>query len=395
MRRALSESVEAIGGSVTIRSAPGKGTEIALSVPLAAPRPTPPQPGSAFDVLLSPISVRMAMLSVAALGLLFIVPVSATFTTPWLLVGTYILLVATVTTIAFLWDRPMVGALGWLSLALVLACQAIAWTTQQGCVSSPGLHLMVFSASGTLLLPILAQRSVIQGSVMLFVVIASTIILPSVLPEVCRSEVLIPAVEEAAWLVALIGIIAVLSRAVDRASARDAVRWAEIAQATARRLASDVVQQRWQSVDGPTRELLTAVATGMASPDDPGVRSEAAHLESRLRSLLETSKITSEDRRDSIDEVIERVSASGASISVLVLDSGSKTRIPQDVVDIVLAVAEKSADTGLHLTLLDDELLIAAPRDALRAAGCPDLDDTEDPRTAITSLRWSADVHTG
>ena len=54
----------------------------------------------------------------------------------------------------------------------------------------------------------------------------------------------------------------------------------------------------------------------------------------------------------------------------------------------LLDVGRRSTRSGLHLTVLDGELLVAADRSALEAAALRDLGETDDPDTAVAVARW-------
>ena len=389
MRRALIESVESSGGSVEVHSEPGAGTTVKITMPLAKRRSVrPPSATSSIDVLLRPASVRVAMASVIVIGLMLLVPTAQVFTNPILLGASYLAFACVVIAVTLRWQVRGIATLAWVSLGVMVATQAIAGWGVQGCVSAGGLHQVVFTTAAAMLLPPLALRRRPWTFAMVALVVLSTVLTPWVLPQDCRIEALVPAIETSLWVVALVGIISVLSRAFDRSSLALAVRWQEIADADARRYAIHAADQRWRSVDSRTRDLLVSVADGTSSPDEPGVRSAAMRLEARIRSLLETSKIRSPGLRACLEDVVEETTSARVSATVVVVSDEASGEVDPRLHAAMLEVARNSAKSGMHLTVLDGELLVSADREALAAADFGDLGETEDPDTAVAVVRW-------
>lgn len=391
MRRALRESVESSGGSVEVESSPGRGTTVTISVPLRLQRSVKPAvQSSSIDVLLRPPSVRLAMLSALVLGLILLVPAALTFAAPALVGVTYLVFAGFVIATAARWNSPRVATLSWLSLAALVACQGVAWAGAEGCTSAGGLHQVLFTTAAAMLLPPLLLRRTPLTLAMVILVIVPTILVPWRLPRECRTEALVPAIETSLWVVALVGIIAVLSRAFDRSSVALAARWDEIADAEARLLAMQAADQRWRSVDDRTRELLASVAEGTSSTEDPQVRATATRLEARLRSLLETSKIRSPELRASLEEVLELTTRAGVTVTVVVVSDEADGPVDPWLHSALLDVGRMSTTSGLHVTVLDGELLVSADRSALEAGHLGELGDTDDPATAVAVVRWES-----
>ena len=389
MRRALIESVESSGGSVEVHSQSGQGTSVNITLPLASrQRAEPPTSASSIDILLSPPSVRIAMTSAIAIGLLLLAPTALAFRQPALLAVGYLVFAGVVITIAVRWESRGIALLAWVALITMIASQVIAWQGVEGCRSAGGLHQVLFTTAAAMLLPPLALRRGSLTSAMVLVVVLATVMPPWALPAVCRAEALVPAIESSLWIVALVGIISVLSRAFDRSSAALVARWEEISDADARLFAMHAADQRWRAVDSRTRDLLASVAEGMASPDDPKVRASAMRLEARIRSLLETSKIRSPGLRACLEDVVEQTTSARVSATVVVVSDEASGEVDPRLHAAMLEVARNSAKSGLHLTVLDGELLVSADREALAAADLGDLGETDDPDTAVAVVRW-------
>lgn len=389
MRRALIESVESSGGSVEVVSKPGRGTSVVITLPLSKRTSAePPAAISSVDVLLRPPSVRAAMVAALAIGLTLLAPAALSFANPALLAANYIAFAGLVSVIAVQWNGRRVAMLAWASLILMVATQAVAWWGVDGCASAGGLHQILFTTAAAMVLPPLALRRTAHTIAMVALVVTPTILIPWALPASCRVEALIPALETCLWVVALVGIIAALSRAFDRSRAALAARWEEIADTDARLFAMQAADQRWRSVDSRTRELLTSVADGTASPDEPRVRSAAMILEARIRSLLETSKIRSPDLRACLEGVVEATASAGVPMSVVVVSDETSGFLDPSVHSALLTVGRKSSKSGLHVTMLDGELLVSADRTALQAGNLGDLGETDDPDTAVAVIRW-------
>ncbi|MFM9136495.1 MAG: sensor histidine kinase, partial [bacterium] len=391
MRRAIAESVESLGGSVAIDSRPGAGTTVTIVLPRSSPRAAAPAlRTAALDVLLGPLSVRAAMASALLLGVVFLLPTAAVIDQPILIVVTYALFALAVVVIAARWTSPGLTGIAWLSLALMAACQVVAWSSLRGCASSGGLHQVLFTTAGAMILSPLALRRPAASFLMVALVVAPTLAIPWALPAECRAEAVVPAAETALWVIALVSIIVALSRAFDRSSATIAGMWAEIADTDARLLAMQAADQRWRSVDASTRALLSAVADGTASPADPDVRDSATRLEARLRSLLETSKIRSSQLRACLEGVVEDVTAAGVATAVSVVSDEAEGPVAPRLQDDLVAIGLKSARSGLHITVLDGELLVSADRSALDGDSLGALGETDDPATAVAVLRWES-----
>ena len=388
LRRALADSIRSMGGDVVVTSAPGRGTQVDITMPLASPRSTPPQHVPALDVLLGHLSARVAMLPALAIGLVLIVPTAMTFALTLPLIAVYLLFAASVLGISVRWQAGRLGLLAVASLLFLVTTQGLTWWGMQGCASASGTHVIAFCTAGAMVLPALSMRRLRLTWLYMAVVALPTLVLPWALPADCRREALVPAIETTIWVIALVGIIALLSRAVDRSDRELDQRWREVTLTDARRQALQAADERWRSVNAETRDLLSLVATGAASPRDPEVRTAAARLESRLRSLLETSRIPREDMRAFLDDVIESVSAAGSSVSVTVIDGDGHEPPPDDIYDTLVAVGHHPGTRSMSITLLDHELLVAANREALVASGCRELGDTEDPGMAVAVLSW-------
>lgn len=391
LRRALADSIHSMGGDVVVTTAPGRGTQVDITMPLASPRSRPPQHVPSLDVLLGPLSARLAMLPALAIGLVLIVPTALTFTTALPLIASYLLFAACVFTISVRWQAGRLALLATTALFLLAATQGLTWWGSEGCASASGTHIIVFSTAGAMVLPALSLGRLRLTWLYLAVVALPTLVLPWTLPADCRQEAVVPAIETTIWLVALAGIIAVLSRAFDRSDRELDQRWREVMLTDARRQALQAADERWRSVNAETRDLLGAIATGEASPLDLEVRTSAARLESRLRSLLESSRIPHEGMRAFLDDVIETVTAAGSCVSVTVIDGGAQERPPDDVFHTLVALGHHPDTRSMSITLIDHEFLVAANRDALVASGCRDLSDTEDPGMAVAVLNWDQD----
>ena len=392
LRRALADSVHAVGGTVTVTSGAERGTRVTISVPLTSPRSAPPARAAALELLLGPLGARLAMLPALAIGLVLLIPTGLAFTTSIVLMLCYALFAGCVISVSLRWTSGRLALLSAASLGFLLASQAAAWWGLQACTSASGLHLVVFTTAGAMVLPALSLGSLRTTWLFIAAFGVPTLLLPWALPEECRPEALIPAVETTTWVVALVGIIALLARAVDRSDRELDQRWREATLADARRQALHAADERWRSVNQETREFLIGVASGAASPTDGSIRNDAARLESRLRSLLETSRIPADGMRTFLDDVIERVSASGAAVSVTVIDGLDAPLPPAAVYDTLVAVGEHPETRAMSITLLDRELLVASDRTALTESGCDDLSDTEDPSTAVAVLTWTRDA---
>lgn len=391
MRRALTESVESVGGTVVVTSAPATGTTVTMTIPLAGVHRRSSRTATpVLDILLAPALVRAAMVSPVFLGLVLLVPTVAAFAWPAVLALCSLALFAVILATAFWWGSSRAVVLSWTALGLLLLVQATSWRSLQGCLSSGALHQVLFVSTSAMLLPVLAQRRLALRFTMLALALTPTLMIPFALPAACRSEALVPAVETPVWVLALVAIIGGLSRAFDRSRAELEQRWREIDMAEARRLAMLAADQRWRSVDAETRSVLSGIAEGRLRPEDPAIRSRARRLEMRLRSLLETSKIPSTELRTFMDVVIEEVTAMGAPIAVQVISAEVHAAPPVSVAERLLSVGAHSAPSGLTLTLVDDEILLSADRQALDAAGFVDMDETDDPAIAVATVSWSA-----
>ncbi|MFM8240132.1 MAG: ATP-binding protein, partial [Actinomycetota bacterium] len=391
LRRALVDSISSMGGQVLVTSAPGRGTQVDITMPLASPRSMPPAREAALDVLLGPVGARLAMLPALALGLVLLIPTSLTFSPALPVAVSYLAFAAVVIVVTVRWKARRTAVFAALALVFLITTQAAAWWGQQGCTSSSGIHLVVFATVGAMVIPALSIGRLRITWLLMVAISIPTLALPWVLPVECRPEALIPAVETTTWVAALVGIIAVLSRAVDRSDRGLDLRWRDVTLAEARRQALQAADERWTSVNAETRELLSIVANGSVSPLDPQVRASATRLESRLRSLLETSRIPQDGMRAFLDDVIERIASAGQTVSVTVIDSDAAVPPPPEVYDTLVAVSEHPGTRGMSLTLLDHELLVTADRHALTACGCRDLGETEDPDTAVAVLTWAGD----
>ncbi len=389
MRRALTDAITSVGGDVRITSALGQGTRVEISLPMSTPRIAAPRRESALNVLLGPAGARLAMLPAVALGLLLLIPIALTFSAPWTIAAPYLAFAAVVLWLGAHWNSGYAAILSWISLALLLTTQYAAWSTLQGCDSAGGLHLILFATAGAMVLPALALRQLALSGLLLAAVSLPTITIPWALPTTCRAEAAIPAVETTIWVALLVGIIALLSTAVDRSDASQDERWTEIALADAQRIAREAADERWRSVDVETRALLVNVSTGAAAIWQPEVRSAAGRLENRLRSLLETARIGNATGRTSLESVVELANTHGTALSMTVIDDTWNEEPPAEVIDSLVAVACNPATDSMSLTVLDGEILVSAPRDALTDAGLVDLAETEHDDIYVASLAWA------
>lgn len=390
LRRALADSVQAVGGTVAVTSGAERGTRVTITIPLSSPRSTPPSREAALDLLLGPLGARLAMLPALAIGLVLLIPTGLVFTTSIAVMLCYALFAGFVIAVSLRWTSGRLALLSAASLAFLLATQAAAWWGLRDCSSASGLHVIAFATAGAMVLPALSLRSLRTTWLFITAFSVPTLLLPWALPSDCRPEALVPSAETITWVVALVGIIALLARAVDRSDRELDQRWREATLADARRQALHAADERWRrSVNSETREFLSGVASGAASPASADVRAAAVRLESRLRSLLETSRIPGEGMRTFLDGVVERASAAGAAVSVTVIDGREDPQPPEDVCATLVAVAEHPETRAMSITLLERELLVASDRTALSASGCRDLGDTEDPTTAVAVITWS------
>ncbi len=395
MRRALSESVASIGGSVAVESAPARGTTVTIEVPLSSPQANAQETRpSAAEIVLGPRSVRLAMASPLVSGLILLIPTAWVFGQPVAIAISYLLFAAAVVAVVVRWHMKRLGILAWSAATLLVATQVIAWAGVQGCASAGGLHQVLFATAGAMVLPALAQRRLLPALVIVLVTILPTLVVPLALPAGCRVEASVPAIETSLWVATLVGIITLLARAFDRSNALLQARWRAIAAADARKLARSAADQRWRSVDDRTRTLLYDIADGRTSPENPGVRRTAAQLETRLRSLLETSRLDHDPLRECVEEAIEGITAAGATVAVVVVEEGSSWTPPMWVGEVLAAIGRHAAPAGVHLTILADELLVTAPRSALLAAGLTDLGDAESEQMAVASIRTDACTET-
>lgn len=391
MRRALIESVEASGGSVRVESRPGAGTTVTITLPVARRRSQkPPMATPSVDVLLGPPSVRVAMISALAIGIVLLIPTAATFSQPLLVAAAYLVFATLVSLIAVQWRGRRSGLLAWVVLVTMLGVQAAAVSGVQGCESAGGLHQVLFTTAAAMLLPPLVLRRASGTIALVLLVVVPTILASWALPAGCRVEALIPAVETSLWVVVLVSIIAALSKAFDRSSIELISRWEDIAETEARLLALQAADQRWHSVDALTRDLLADVADGEVSPEDPAVRSAAMRLEARIRSLFETAKVRSPELRACLEEVVEAVTAAGVPVTVMFVSEELLGTPRPDLNETLIEIGRRSARSGLHITLLDGELLVAADRSALVDGKLAPLEDTEDPLTAVAVIPWES-----
>ena len=391
MRRALTESVESAGGSVEIASHPSTGTAVTISLPVALSRAAqPPRQESSIDLLLRPTSVRIAMASALTMGMALLIPTALAFSQPLLIGATYLLFTMAVALLAMRWESRRIAALAWACLLAMAVSQWAAGATAQGCASAGGMHQVLFTTTAAMLLPPLVLRRLTWTLAMVALAVVSTLLVPWVLPGACRTEALIPAVETSLWMIALVSIIAALSRAFDRASVALAARWDEIAEADARVLAMQAADQRWRSVDARTRDLIASVADGSDSPDDPAVRAAAMRLEARLRSLLETSKIRGAGLRTCLEEVVEETTSAGVPVTVVVVSDEADGALDPHLRAALVDVGRNSTKSGLHLTVLDGEILVSADRSALEGRDLGILEETDDPGTAVAVVPWQS-----
>lgn len=389
MRRALTETVESSGGSVDVTSTPGRGTIVTISLPLGRELSAQPIVNiSSLDILMHPPVVRAGMTVAIALGLVLLVPTAQVFAQPALVAASYLVFASLVILIAVRWESRGIESLAWMSLFAFIASQAIAWWGVQGCVSAGGLHGVLFTTTGAMVLPLLAVRRRLPTAIMLVIVVSCTVAIPWVLPTGCLAEALVPAIETSLWVVALVGVTTTLSWAFDRSRAALAARWDEIEDADAHLVAMRAADQRWRSVDAQTRHLLVSVAEGTCSADDPQVRLSATRLEARLRSLLETSMIHSSDLRTCLEEVVHRVTGAGVPVNVLVVSGGTAGAVDPALPSLLLDIGTRSPQSGLQITVADRELLISAQRGALEASGLRDISETNDPDFAVAVVQW-------
>ena len=121
LARAIHEPISILGGSVEVTSEPGEGTEVELALPIEPTTAQPEALAPVLDVVVGPLSARLAAISAIYYGLATVAIVSAQYTNWWLFMLAYLVFAACVLSGAFLWDsvwRRQLTVVTFVSLAL-------------------------------------------------------------------------------------------------------------------------------------------------------------------------------------------------------------------------------------------------------------------------------------
>ena len=104
LTRAIHEPIDILGGSVAVTSEPGEGTEVELTLPLESQSTHPDALAPVLDVVVGPLSARLAAISAIYFGLATVLIVSGQYSNWWLFLLAYLVFAFCVITGAVLWD---------------------------------------------------------------------------------------------------------------------------------------------------------------------------------------------------------------------------------------------------------------------------------------------------
>ena len=121
LTRAIQEPIDILGGSVSVASEPGEGTEVELTLPIEPVTSPPDSLAPVLDIVVGPLSARLAAISPLYYGLATVALVSAQYANWWLLLSAYLAFALCVVAGAVYWDSPRRRQLTALTFAALAA----------------------------------------------------------------------------------------------------------------------------------------------------------------------------------------------------------------------------------------------------------------------------------
>lgn len=386
LRTTVTAAIDSIGGRVEIEDRQPRGTRATLTIPLNR-RLDDLQPPGALEVLLGSPIARLALGPTLVLGVVAMPFAVVGFASPWALLAVFALLVAAAATLALAWDRVPRRVVGAMVIALALLMMGIAAPLQDGCATAVAMHWIIYPAAGSVVLAILALRTIVVRSTVLAIVIGFSVLVSFTTPAPCRLDPLDAALENAGWVIVIVAVVSVLSRTVDRYRNRDYLLWSATIHAQAAIAAREAAAARWAAVNASTRELLEAVAHGRLAPGSPEVRHRARLEEARLRALLDLSSTRSTHLRTELEAMVESIALAGSPVHVQVFDMDVDTELGQPLIERILALTSATAPLPVSMTVMTDAVLVTLSLAEAGAGTTPVAEELPDGRTVVRFAR--------
>ena len=398
-RATVTNSIASIGGSSTWEARPDGGTIVRLAIPLREER-SHPAFDSAETVLLGTRLVRLAMMPTLLIGILAMPFAVLEFSNPWLVLGCFFATLVASLALVLHWDGGAKPALAIATTAGIIATMAVAAVPVSNCAAAVGMHWVIFSVAGGMVLPVLAFSSyAVRVGLIALALLASALSAAAVLPQ-CRLEAMDAALENAGWLITIVALVSLVGARVDAYRRQAQQDWEDATATLAAQAAFEAADDRWSAVSGRTRSLLASVASGATPLPDPHLSEVARVEESRLRSLLNLAEITEPRARLPWEALLDAATESGVTLRISVSGDISTSPDLESAVRFVQeAVRDGQASSGLDIAVLlsPGSILVNCPRSSAApdAVGSGHLLDLTDGGRAVIEWRSQPEARKG